>query len=152
MSERQRQKSRRKKRKRQPVATGFCSTPAQRAAQARFDRERDRHNRSLSGIFEFWRICAIARCRRTHRCSGAADCFESKWARVHPDDRFLLRETVLARGHGADPQQAVAIARQRLAERDALLAKYDALKGEPKPPPASAAEVAPPPQPRIRPL
>jgi hypothetical protein len=125
-------------------------TPAQIAAQARLDREADRDNRALSNTFEFWRLCASPRCRRMHACAGLADCFSDKWRHVHPNDRFLVREASLARAQGADPQRASEIAQAKLAERDALWGKYDALKERHA---AQGPEQEPPsPQPRIRSL
>jgi hypothetical protein len=117
---------RRSKRKRgDPAET---RTPAQIAAQARLDRDADHNNRSLSNTFKFWRLCANTRCRRMHACAGLPDCFSHKWRQVHPDDRFLVREASLAHARGADPQHATRIAQAKLAERNALQAKFDAVK------------------------
>ena len=123
-------------------------TPAQIAAQARLDREADRENRTLSDTFKFWRVCTNARCRRAHACAGLPDCFDDKWQDLHPDDRFWVREASLARANGADPQRANEIAQQKLAERDALWAKYDALKERRAA--QGPEQESPPPQPRIR--
>jgi len=125
-------------------------TPAQIEAQARIDREADHDNRNLSNTFSFWRLCTNARCRRMHACAGLADCFSHKWRHVHPNDRFLVREASLARAGGADPEHATRIAEAKLAERDALWGKYDALKES-----RTAREperATPEPQPRIRSL
>lgn len=125
-------------------------TPAQIAAQARIDREADRDNRTLSNTFSFWRNCTNARCRRMHACAGLPDCFSNKWQHVHPDDRFFVREASLARAQGADPERASQIAQQKLAERDALWTKYDAVHAERT---AQASERKPPvPEPRVRSL
>jgi hypothetical protein len=127
---------------------GFCSTPAQREAQRRIEEDEDRSNRTLSNAFKFWRVCAIARCRRMHACAGSPGCFSEKWRHVHPDDKFLVREASLARAQGADPQRASEIAQAKLAERDALWAKCDAVHvGRAARQPDRAA---PPPEPRIR--
>lgn len=127
---------------------GFCSTPAQRAAQARIEQEEDRGNRALSDAFMFWRVCAKARCRRMQACAGVPDCFSNKWRQVHPDDRFFVREASLARAHGADPKRANEIAKQKLAERNAIFARYDAVRAERNSQIPDRAP--PPPQPRIR--
>ena len=54
---------------------------------------------------------------------------------------FLPGEASLARTQGADPQRATEIAQAKLAERDALWAKYDALK---QPPAEQHAQHEPP--------
>jgi hypothetical protein len=136
------------KRRSRGYSGGFCSTPAQRAAQARIEQEGDRSNRALSDMFQFWRVCAKARCRRMQACAGVADCFSNKWRLVHPDKRFLVREASLARAHGADPKRATEIAQQKLAERNAIFARYDAVAARPD---AQIVERAPPaPLPRVR--
>jgi hypothetical protein len=146
-NERQRGPRRGKQKRRDPTET---RTPAQIAAQARLDRDADHDNRTLSNTFRFWRLCANPRCRRMHACAGLPDCFSDKWRHVHPDDRFLVREASLAREQGADPQRATEIAQAKLAERDALWAKYDALKESHA---AQTSQSEPPsPQPRIRSL
>jgi len=126
---------------------GFCSTPAQRAAQARIEQEDDRSNRALSDAMLFWRVCAKARCRRIQACSGVPDCFSNKWRMLHPDDRFIVRETMLAQSGGADAKRAAEIAQQKLAERDALFSKFDAGIADRQP---QRYERTKPPQPRIR--
>jgi hypothetical protein len=82
-----------------------------------------------------------------HACAGLPDCFTDKWRQMHPDNRFLMREASLARAQGADPEQAMRIAKAKLAERDALQAKFDASKAAQA---AQKPERATPPQPRIR--
>jgi hypothetical protein len=128
-------------------AGGFCSTPAQRAAQARIEQEADRDNRTMSNALLFWRACAKARCRRMQACCGVQDCFSNKWRQVHPDDRFIVSETLLAQSHGADAKRAAEIAQHRLAERDALFAKFDAAGTDRQ---SQRHERAEPAQPRIR--
>ncbi len=125
-------------------------TPAQIEAQTRLDREADRDNRDLSNTFNFWRQCSNARCRRMHACAGLADCFSDKWQQVHPDDRFLVREVSLAQSRGADLEHATRIAQAKLAERDALQAKFDAPKTAAVE--QSPRNASPSPQPRIRTL
>lgn len=143
---RERQHGPRRIRKRHGDPTEWRS-PAQIEAQARLDREADHDNRSLSNTFRFWRMCTNARCRRMHACAGLSDCFSDKWRDVHPDDKFLVREASLARAQGADPQRASDIAQAKLAERDALWAKYDSLKEARA---TRGADVEPQPEPRIR--
>jgi hypothetical protein len=144
-TERQRGPRRRKRRRSDPSDR---RTPAQIAAQARLDRDADHDNRSLSNTFKFWRVCAKARCRRMQACAGLPDCFSEKWRQVHPNDRFLVREASLARAQGADPEHAMRIAQAKLAERDALWEKYDAVKESQAVHPPE--RVPPSPQPRIR--
>lgn len=141
---------RKSKPKRNPrgYSGGFCSTPAQRAAQARIEQEEDHNNRTLSDLFMFWRVCAKARCRRMQACAGMPDCFSNKWRQVHPDNRFIVREASLARAQGADPKRATKIARRKLAERDAVFTKYDTVSAERNSP--IPERVPPPPQPRVR--
>ncbi len=135
------------KRRSSEASGGFCSTPAQRAAQARIEAEADRGNRTLSNAFMFWRDCATARCRRMQACAGAPDCFASKWRQLSPDIRFMVRETALARQQGADPWRAVEIARQKLGESDALAARFDSASAERDRQPSSNVT---PPSPRLR--
>jgi hypothetical protein len=126
---------------------GFCSTPAQRAAQARIEQQEDRSNRQLSDAFGFWRVCAKARCRRMRACAGVRDCFSNKWRHVRAEDRFFVREVALAHQRGADPKRAAEIARQKLAERGAIDAKFDAASAERNAQPSQRAAA---PQPRVR--
>jgi hypothetical protein len=137
------------KRRSSGTSGGFCSTPAQRAAQARIEQEEDSSNRALSDAFGFWRVCAKARCRRMRACAGVYDCFSNKWRQVRADDRFFIREVALAHERGADPERAVEIAHQKLAERDALSARFDAARAEHN---VQATQRATSPQPRVRSL
>lgn len=142
--ERQRGPRRRKRRRSDPAER---RTPAQVAAQARIDREADHDNRSLSNAFGFWRLCNSRRCRRMHACAGLPDCFDDKWLHVQPDDRFVVREAALAGAQGADPKRASEIARQKLGERNALFANYDAVKARLA---ERGSDAAPLPEPRLR--
>ena len=135
------------KRKSSGYSGGFCSTPAQRAAQARIEQEDDDSNRALSDAFMFWRVCAKARCRRMRACAGVRDCFSNKWRQVDADDRFFLREVALASERGADPERAAEIALDKLAERDAIDAKFDAANAERN---AQHSQRAASPLPRVR--
>jgi hypothetical protein len=143
---RERQRGARRSRKRHGDPHEW-RTPAQIEAQARLDRDADRDNRALSNTFKFWRVCANVRCRRMHACAGLFDGFSNQWRDAHPDDRFLVREASLARAQGADPQRASEAAQERLAERDALWAKYDAAKEARA---TRGPDVQPRPEPRIR--
>lgn len=135
------------KRRSSGYSGGFCSTPAQRAAQARIEQEEDRDNRALSDALGFWRVCAKARCRRMRACAGVRDCFSNKWRHVRAEDRFFIREVALAHERGADPESAADIARQKLAERDAIDAKFDAASAERNAQPSQRTAA---PQPRVR--
>ncbi|MGD9921289.1 MAG: hypothetical protein AB7V13_07545 [Pseudorhodoplanes sp.] len=135
------------KRKSRGTSGGFCSTPAQRAAQARIEADEDEDNRALSNAFAFWRVCPKPRCRRMRTCAGVRDCFSDKWRQVHPDARFIARETMLAGSEGAGAKRAAEIAQHKLAERDALFARFDAAGADRR---SQNQERAKPVQPRLR--
>jgi hypothetical protein len=84
--------------------------PAQ--AQARHDAEQTEMRRVQCTLFQFWRGCALKRCRRARRCDGDPHaCFERWWPLVPEVLKVQYRAAIVALGAGLSPHAAAQAAR-----------------------------------------
>jgi hypothetical protein len=87
--------------------TSFQQTPAQKRWGLEQQRRHDEFNRHKNNLFEFWRVCTKAPCRRAHACKGEAEsCFRHHWAMMPQDFKDWFRGVVRARAEGLSPEEA----------------------------------------------
>jgi hypothetical protein len=83
-------------------------------------------------MFRFWRHCYRKPCRRAHRCRGEVYACWRLFRPAIPDELIAtLHHVVQARAAGASSQEAIRIARERMAAVNAGLARLKQLSPRP---------------------
>jgi hypothetical protein len=116
-----------RKEERAALIGGDALTPAQKRAQAEFDRRRDQEHRYLCNTFQFWSVCAESPCRRRKSCVGDADaCFERRWWLVPEKIKIFFRAGIKARIAGLSVEEACRVADEEVARSADHIARVDA--------------------------
>jgi hypothetical protein len=102
--------TRRAARRRSPAS---ARAAANKQAMMRLEAEREARRRWQCELFQFWRVCARAQCRRARACSGdPAACVERGWPLLPEECRVWYRAAITALAGGASPQAADAAGRE----------------------------------------
>ena len=116
-----------RKEERAAMVGGDALTPAQKRAQAEFDRRRDRQRRHLCNTFEFWSVCPQSPCRRRKSCAGdAGACFERWWWVLPEKVKIFFRAGIKARIAGLSIDEACRVADEEVARSADHIARVDA--------------------------
>ena len=129
--------------------------------QETHDRHRREGRRQIGTFLRFPKFCGDRRCKRARACAGNVDaCVMHFWPAVPENIKNQIRQTIIFLNEGMPPREAVAAARdyvaqrQRIAEANAAReAAQSAAASEPAPAPVKITRTHPPARftgPRIR--
>jgi hypothetical protein len=128
--------------------------------RAENDRVRDEARRHMFSFFKMWTICPDKRCIRTRSCAGdLEECLYGRWHQVIPPEfKALLQKSIANMREGHSAHEAVRLAREDMARREAVIAALDARKrsdetiAAPASPPTAPVTPETHPGPRVRAL